>query len=76
MVVHDFLLDHIFSQSWRHDIIMLPDQEEMEGCPESNALLYLILSSLLLPFLFALWKLIQAAYANLRQMKMTSSQPE
>merc|ERR1712205_237384 len=30
---------------------MLPDQMGMEGCPESNTLLYLVLSSLLVPFL-------------------------
>jgi hypothetical protein len=53
---------------------MLPGEEnEMEGCPESNTLLYLIMSSLFLPFLFAIWKLSQALYANRRQVKGRSS---
>ena len=53
---------------------MLPDENEMEGCPENNTLLYLILSSLFLPCLFATWKLSQAFYDHLRQVKKTSSQ--
>ena len=52
---------------------MLPNEKDMEGCPESNTLLYLIMSSLFLPFLFAIWKLSQALYANRRQVKKTSS---
>lgn len=35
---------------------MLPQDLGMEGCPESNTLLYLILSSLLVPFLYILCK--------------------
>ena len=54
---------------------MLPDENEMEmeGCPENNTLVYLIVSSLLFPLLFALWKLGQALYARLRQKKTNSS---
>ena len=53
---------------------MLPGEEkEMEGCPESNTLLYLIMSSLFLPFLFAIWKLSQALYMKRHQGKKRSS---
>ena len=52
---------------------MLPEMG-MEGCPaENNTLLYLILSSLIVPVLFLLWKLVQASYANLRQKKAQES---
>jgi hypothetical protein len=46
----------------------------MEGCPaESKTLLYLILSSLIVPVLFLLWKLGQAFYSRLRQKNNKSS---
>ena len=52
---------------------MLPEMG-MEGCPaERKTLLYLILSSLIVPVLFLLWKLGQALYPRLRQKKTESS---
>ena len=52
---------------------MLPEMG-MEGCPaESKTLLYLILSSLIVPVLFLLWKLGQAFYSRLRQKNTKSS---
>mmetsp|Transcript_7573 Transcript_7573/g.12191 ORF Transcript_7573/g.12191 Transcript_7573/m.12191 type:complete len:194 (-) Transcript_7573:157-738(-) len=35
---------------------MLPEDMGMEGCPESNTLLYLMLASLLVPFFLVLYK--------------------
>ena len=52
---------------------MIPEMG-MEGYPaENKTLLYLILSSLIVPVLFLLWKLVQASYANLCQKKAQES---
>lgn len=55
---------------------MLPDQMGMEGCPESNTLLYLVLSSLLVPFLFVLWKVGKNLYAKGHAEKAKLTQRE
>jgi hypothetical protein len=69
-----YLFSRYYLRLW---CCMLSDDEGMEGCPsESNTLLHLIMSSLLLPFIFGLWKLNQASVARLNEMKKTSSQLE
>mmetsp|Transcript_2398 Transcript_2398/g.4439 ORF Transcript_2398/g.4439 Transcript_2398/m.4439 type:complete len:637 (-) Transcript_2398:86-1996(-) len=55
---------------------MLPVEIGMEGCPESNTLLYLFLSSLLVPFLFLLWKGWEALRKTLNHRKRKSAQRE
>jgi ABC-type lipoprotein export system ATPase subunit len=55
---------------------MLPVDMGMEGCPESNSLLYLILSSLLVPFLFVLCKVGKDMYKKLHNEKKHSSMLE
>jgi hypothetical protein len=55
---------------------MLPGDIGMEGCPENNTLLYLILASLLVPFLFLLYKLGKSLYVKGHQEKKKSSQLE
>ena len=57
---------------------MLPGDisEDMEGCPESNTLLYLILSSLLIPTVFVLYKLVASMYSKSKNDKKKSSQLE
>eukprot|EP00579_Thalassiosira_antarctica_P023218 CAMPEP_0201987892 /NCGR_PEP_ID=MMETSP0904-20121228/92033_1 /ASSEMBLY_ACC=CAM_ASM_000553 /TAXON_ID=420261 /ORGANISM="Thalassiosira antarctica, Strain CCMP982" /LENGTH=502 /DNA_ID=CAMNT_0048542017 /DNA_START=17 /DNA_END=1525 /DNA_ORIENTATION=+ len=55
---------------------MLPGDMEMEGCPESNTLLYLILSSLVVPFLFGITKLGMNLYKKFHREKKQSSRLE
>jgi len=55
---------------------MLSDDLGMEGCPESNTLLYLILSSLFVPFMFILVKVGMSMYKKSRGGKKKSSQRE
>ena len=55
---------------------MLPGDLEMEGCPESNTLLYLILSSLLMPFVFILVKVGMSFCKKSRGGKNQSIQRE
>jgi len=55
---------------------MLPEDMGMEGCPESNTLLYLILASLLVPFLFVLYKVGTQLYKRLHNEKEQSSRLE
>lgn len=57
---------------------MLPGDisEDMEGCPESNTLLYLILSSLLIPTVFVLYKVVASMYSKSKNDKKKSSQLE
>ena len=58
---------------------MLPEDGvggQMEGCPESNNLLYLILSAMLVPFLFALYKLTAGMYKKFHHEKAQSSRRE
>ena len=55
---------------------MLPGDMEMEGCPESNTLLYLILSSLVVPFLFGITKLGMNVYKKFNREKKQSSRLE
>ncbi|KAL7528922.1 hypothetical protein ACHAXR_004962 [Thalassiosira sp. AJA248-18] len=57
---------------------MLPGDiaDQMEGCPESNTLLYLILSSLLVPFLFLLWTASKQLYKKFHLEKKQSSRRE
>lgn len=53
---------------------MLPQDMGMEGCPaESHTLLYLILSSLWVPFLFVCFKLVQNWFRSKRHRKKTKS---
>jgi hypothetical protein len=52
---------------------MIPLDLGMEGCPEENNMLYLILSSLLVPFLFILWKLVYRMYTNFHTEKAKSN---
>ena len=55
---------------------MLPDEMGMEGCPENNTLLYLILSALLVPFLFVLYKACTYLYAKGHKEKSKMSRRE
>lgn len=55
---------------------MLPDGMGMEGCPESNNLLYLVLSSLLVPFLFGTYMFVKNMYARSHHEKAQSSRRE
>jgi len=49
---------------------MIPGtQDQMEGCPAANNLLYLILSSLLVPFLFVAFKGVRYLRSNLHRDK-------
>ena len=45
----------------------------MEGCPESNTLLYLVLSALIVPYLFILFSVARQLYKTLTGMKKQSS---
>jgi hypothetical protein len=64
-------LKYLFSNF--HVWCMLPEMG-MEGCPaENKTLLYLILSSLIAPVSFLLWKLGQAFCANIRRRKKRES---
>ena len=55
---------------------MLPGDisEDMEGCPKSNTLLYLIPSSLLVPIVFVLYKAVLSTYSKSMNKKEKSSQ--
>merc|ERR1712013_363609 len=55
---------------------MLPEDIGMEGCPEENTLLYLILSSLLVPFSYVVVKFALDSYRKLRREKKQSSRAE
>ena len=57
---------------------MLPDPigSQMEGCPESNTVLYLILTSLLVPFLFVLYKLAAVLYKKGHKSKQETARRE
>lgn len=57
---------------------MLPGEigDQMEGCPESNTLFYLILSSLLVPIVFGLFKVGQHMYKKSHKGKAFSSRRE
>lgn len=57
---------------------MLPGSigDQMEGCPESNNLLYLILASLLVPFLFVLYKVCAYLYKKGHHDKVQSTRRE
>jgi ABC-type lipoprotein export system ATPase subunit len=56
---------------------MLPDGEViMEGCPASNTLLYLVLSALLVPFLFVAYKASAATYRKFHREKKQLSRRE
>lgn len=55
---------------------MLPDGMGMEGCPESNNLLYLVLSALLVPFLFGTYMLVKNIYNKTHHEKAQSSRRE
>ena len=48
----------------------------MEGCPESNTLLYLILAALLVPFLFVVYKACTYLYAKGHKEKTKMSRLE
>lgn len=48
----------------------------MEGCPEKNTLLYLILSSLIVPVLFVCYKGVKAVYSKLKGAKAMTSRRE
>jgi len=55
---------------------MLPEDLGMEGCPESNTLLYLVLASLVVPFLFVSYKLGTGWYKKSHEGKSESSRRE
>ena len=48
----------------------------MEGCPENNNLLYLVLSALLFPFLFVVGKWMLSMYRKSHKEKSMSSKRE
>ena len=48
----------------------------MEGCPESNTLLYLVLSSLLVPIVFVVYKVIAGWYKKSHRAKSQSNKSE
>jgi len=52
---------------------MIPLDLGMEGCPEENTLLYLFLSSLLVPFLFISTKLVRGMYTKFHTEKAKSN---
>ena len=53
---------------------MLPGTGDMmEGCPASNTLLYLVLSALIVPYLFILFSVARELYKTLTGMKKQSS---
>jgi len=57
---------------------MLPNGygEFMEGCPADNNLLYLILTSLITPYLFSIYAVIREVYRTLRSVKDKKSRLE
>lgn len=56
---------------------MIPGtQDQMEGCPANNNLLYLILASLLVPFLFVTYKVAKHLMSNLRSGKAQQGRRE
>jgi len=56
---------------------MLPRYGEfMEGCPSDNNLLYLILTSLITPYLFSIYAVIREVYRTLRSVKDKKSRLE
>jgi len=55
---------------------MLPTDVGMEGCPENNTLLYLVLSSLLVPFVYILCRAGLGLYRKAHRGKEKSSQRE
>lgn len=56
---------------------MVPGYGElMEGCPESNTVLYLILASLTVPILFVCYKGVKALYNKAKGAKAMTSRRE
>ena len=45
----------------------------MEGCPANHTLLYLILSALIIPYLFLMGAVVREIYRTLRTVKKQSS---
>jgi len=52
---------------------MIPLELGIEGCPEENNMLCLILSAFLVPFLFIIWKLVYRMYNNFHTEKSKSN---
>ena len=53
---------------------MLPGVGDyMEGCPADNLLVYLVMSALLIPYLFAVYAVAREAHTTLQSMKKQSS---
>lgn len=50
--------------------------QTMEGCPEENNLLYLIMSALLVPFLFILFMIVRSAFRKAHHEKAVLSKRE
>ena len=48
----------------------------MEGCPANNNILYLILSSLLVPFLFVTYKVASHSMSNFHHAKAQQGRQE
>ena len=73
--IYSSLIYHVFNSFCMAYRCMLPGDigDLMEGCPKSNTLVYLILSALIVPYLFTLWMVAKELYRTLRGMKKQSS---
>ena len=69
-------LRYLFSRFYLWCMIPSEVGDLMEGCPEQNNLLYLILAALLVPFLFVLYKISAALYRKFHHEKAKSSRRE
>lgn len=69
-------LRYLFSRFYLWCMLPDPIGSSMEGCPENNNILYLILSALLVPFLFVLYKGMASVYRKSHQERSKSSKLE
>lgn len=69
-------LRYLFSRFYLWCMLPDPIGSQMEGCPESNTVLYLILTSLLVPFLFVLYKLAAVCYKKGHKSKQETARRE
>merc|ERR1712086_271936 len=66
-------LRHLFPRYYLWCMIPPPFGDEMEECPKNNTLLYLILSSLVVPFVMASWLAGKEVHTKVhREMKHVS----
>lgn len=69
-------LRYLFSRYYLWCMLPGDNPMGMEGCPESNTLLYLVLSSLLVPIVFVVYKVIAGWYKKSHRAKSQSNKSE